>query len=398
MMKSEKLASAGKAVKAISKMTQSGMGIAAGINMAQIGFTNMLNSIESGEFSFKDFATFVGGVAIAAISGKGLVSSGRGLMDVFDGAGKTSKAGKGYLTDSDVNSMPIGGNQAKVSSLSPGSSRAVTGACFVAGTLIKTDDCYQTVEDIVVGDYVYAKNTETGEVGYKQVVRLFRKQVTELVHLQIGNEKIDTTTNHPFWVDGYGFKEAGELAEGDLVENAEGILLPVISVSREQLAEPVAVYNFEVEDWHTYYVSEEEVLVHNDCGKAVGIESGIPAGYYQDVNGRWHRPNGQFASNAEVGLPSPVKSTSGSHGNSLSDTRTNYGYALVDRDTNEILKFGETIYPNSRYSQKYLDDNNAVMKILETGDKEYIHNWQHDMNEYIRQRYGSYPRLSKKGW
>ena len=30
----------------------------------------------------------------------------------------------------------------------------------------------------------------------------------------------------------------------------------------------------------------------------------VPEGYYQDANGRWHRPNGQFASNAELGLPS----------------------------------------------------------------------------------------------
>lgn len=30
----------------------------------------------------------------------------------------------------------------------------------------------------------------------------------------------------------------------------------------------------------------------------------IPSGYYQDATGKWHRPNGRFASNAEVGLPS----------------------------------------------------------------------------------------------
>lgn len=28
---------------------------------------------------------------------------------------------------------------------------------------------------------------------------------------------------------------------------------------------PVTVYNFEVEDFHTYYVSEQKVLVHNTC-------------------------------------------------------------------------------------------------------------------------------------
>ena len=99
MMKSDKLASAGKAVKAISKMTQSGMGIAAGINMAQIGFTNMLNSIEAGEFSAKDFATFVGGVAIAAISGKGLVSSGKDLMACSDDLSKMWKNTKSRVSE-----------------------------------------------------------------------------------------------------------------------------------------------------------------------------------------------------------------------------------------------------------------------------------------------------------
>ena len=50
---------------------------------------------------------------------------------------------------------------------------------------------------------------------------------------------------------------------------------------------------------------------------------------------------GQFASNEEVGIPSKKTSASHNHGNSLEDTRTNYGYTLVDKDTNEILKFGE---------------------------------------------------------
>ena len=36
--------------------------------------------------------------------------------------------------------------------------------------------------------------------------------------------------------------------------------------------------------------------------KKDGSESGTPSGFYQDANGRWHRPNGQFASNTEVGI------------------------------------------------------------------------------------------------
>ena len=128
-------------------------------------------------------------------------------------------------------------------------------------------------------------------------------------------------------------------------------------------------------------------------------EGGTPSGFYQDANGRWHRPNGDFASNAEVGIASPAKTATGSHGNSLSDPRTNYGYVLVDKDTNEILKFGETLYPETRYSKSYLEQNNAVMKVLESGSKEYIHYWQYDMNKYFEYMYDEFPPLLKsKGW
>ncbi|MBD5465691.1 MAG: hypothetical protein HDR22_07720 [Lachnospiraceae bacterium] len=53
--------------------------------------------------------------------------------------------------------------------------------------------------------------------------------------------------------------------EGDKVLTADGEVLAVARVELEVLEEPVRVYNFEVADWHTYYVSGEEVLVHNDC-------------------------------------------------------------------------------------------------------------------------------------
>ena len=136
-----------------------------------------------------------------------------------------------------------------------------------------------------------------------------------------------------------------------------------------------------------------------DGGAPEENESGTPSGFYQDANGRWHRPNGDFASNAEVGIASPAKTATGSHGNSLSDPRINYGYVLVDKDTNEILKFGETLYPETRYSKSYLEQNNAVMKVLESGSKEYIHYWQYDMNKYFEYMYDEFPPLLKsKGW
>ena len=133
-------------------------------------------------------------------------------------------------------------------------------------------------------------------------------------------------------------------------------------------------------------VTEEMVdeIEESIAGKSKGgSKETIPDGYYQDANKRYHRPDGSFASNSEVGLPAKVStSSSGVHGNSLNDARTNYGYVLVDKDTREILKFGETLYPESRYSQSYLNDNNATMIILDEGTKQDIHLWQHDINMY----------------
>ena len=51
----------------------------------------------------------------------------------------------------------------------------------------------------------------------------------------------------------------------------------ISNIELTKLAEPVKVYNFEVEEFHTYYVSKAEVLAHNVCG---------PKNYSPDGAGR----------------------------------------------------------------------------------------------------------------
>ncbi len=94
MEKTSKFAQAGKTVKYLSRMTQGGMGVVAGISMAKTGFTNILNGLESGNLSGWDVVTFIGGIAITGLSGRNLAISGRGLAGMMDDAGKVAKAGK----------------------------------------------------------------------------------------------------------------------------------------------------------------------------------------------------------------------------------------------------------------------------------------------------------------
>ena len=76
-----------------------------------------------------------------------------------------------------------------------------------------------------------------------------------------------TTPNHPFWVVNKGWIEAAELNVGDILTQYNGSYVLVTDISIELLDSPIKVYNFEVEDWHTYFVGSEKILVHNMCAK-----------------------------------------------------------------------------------------------------------------------------------
>ena len=123
----------------------------------------------------------------------------------------------------------------------------------------------KAIENIQPGDKVLAADPETGRQEEKEVVRTFVKETDTLVHLRISGEEIVTTETHPFYVDGEGWVTAGELTEEDYVLDSEGCRLQVEEKYVEKLEESVKVYNFEVEEYHTYYVGDAGILVHNKC-------------------------------------------------------------------------------------------------------------------------------------
>lgn len=47
----------------------------------------------------------------------------------------------------------------------------------------------------------------------------------------------------------------------------DGLTITVDSVTSVTFVEPITVYNFEVEDFHTYFVGNNGLLVHNHCNK-----------------------------------------------------------------------------------------------------------------------------------
>ncbi len=96
-------------------------------------------------------------------------------------------------------------------------------------------------------------------------VKTYVNETDELVHIFVNGEEIICTPTHPFYNPVKGWTDAVHLRAGDILVLVNGEYVVVEKVQHELLENPVKVYNFQVEDYHTYYVSESGVLVHNDC-------------------------------------------------------------------------------------------------------------------------------------
>ena len=142
-------------------------------------------------------------------------------------------------------------------------SAGVKPSCFVAGTLVMAVAGMVAIEKIKSGDKVISTDPETMETSPKTVLETYIREVTTLVHLTVNGEEIVTTVDHPFYVKNQGFIKAGELIVGDELLDVNGNVLLVEKFNVELTDEPVTVYNFQVEGFHTYHVGCFYVLVHN---------------------------------------------------------------------------------------------------------------------------------------
>lgn len=141
--------------------------------------------------------------------------------------------------------------------------------CFAAGTTVQGEQGPKDIENIRTGDLVWSHDDVTGKVGLRRVARTFVTLGQPLVEISIEtsdgrSEKLKATPEHPFRVNDRGWVKAMNLQPGDNVFPLDGKPLRVSSVA--PLEGVHTVYNFEVEEFHTYYVGEFHSLVHNSCG------------------------------------------------------------------------------------------------------------------------------------
>ncbi len=160
--------------------------------------------------------------------------------------------------------------------------------CFIAGTLVATKSGLVPIEDIQPGDFVWATDEETGETALKEVVQIFRNETEEWVHVKVNGEEITCTPMHPFYSPVKGWTSAVDLRAGDILVMLNGEYVVVEQVQHELLESPETTYNLGVDEFHTYYVGNGSILVHNTgCDKKLPIkENGVTIeSYYPNDHG-----------------------------------------------------------------------------------------------------------------
>ena len=138
-------------------------------------------------------------------------------------------------------------------------------ACFPAGTLIQTEHGTKPIEDIQIGDLVWAYDEDTNTTALQPVVDIMQNETDHTISLYTETEVIETTATHPFYTQD-GWKDASELQTGDQIktQNQENVEIKNTKFNYE----PKKVYNFTVAHFHTYFVGQQKALVHN-TGKCI---------------------------------------------------------------------------------------------------------------------------------
>ncbi len=146
---------------------------------------------------------------------------------------------------------------------------------------------------------------------------------------------------HPFWIRSRGWVSAEKLLPGDEVFTSDGGCLRVISGT--WLSQRQTVYNFEVEEFHTYFVGDSGVLVHNTCASRLSIKS------LRGKNIKWLKKQ----------KPKGWKTV---------PTRKNEGWIWVDENGNERLRFMRSNKKNPSQSQWGRQSNGYFRWQNERGD------------------------------
>lgn len=144
-----------------------------------------------------------------------------------------------------------------------GDSSAV--ACFKKNTKVLTNKGYVNIQDIKVNDLVMSYNIESNNNEYSKVIKTFEHKDAKDYLYKITSKSIviKATSKHPICIKNNELEyiEAEKLKINDKLVDLNGNLHPIDKIEFNEIID--TFYNLEVEDNHNYYVTKNNILVHN---------------------------------------------------------------------------------------------------------------------------------------
>ena len=135
---------------------------------------------------------------------------------------------------------------------------------FIAGTPVKTPTGYGEIQDIKVGDSVLSCDSKNHCVE-REVTQTFQKTANGYLEIRIGNSLIGVDENHLF----YSPQTTNWILANDLTSLTTlmntSYKTPQVKEIRYVLKK-VILYNLSVAEHHNFYVSHDDILVHNIIG------------------------------------------------------------------------------------------------------------------------------------
>ncbi len=171
-------------------------------------------------------------------------------------------------------------------------------------------------------------------------MNIFIRQADAIYKVSFADGTIlETTWSHPFRVlkdtkdkefniENTQWTQAKDLVSGDVALSADGARLPIASIEIDDQSE--TVYNFEVEEYHTYFVGEVGVWVHNADYRNLSMGNRELVLFYTQ-NGKDYQGNYHEVGQKEKG-----------------GTRT-----FLDKDTNSVLRMDKDGNTTRYYKDRY---------------------------------------------
>ncbi|WP_160680903.1 polymorphic toxin-type HINT domain-containing protein [Clostridium sp. C8-1-8] len=182
---------------------------------------------------------------------------------VFEYITETTDAGK-YIKCKTIDGVEL---EIPKNELSEEAVECLENGCFTGETLVETSTGLRRIDSLNEGDLVLSEDVKTGKQDYKKILTVYKKTTNELYVINIDGKRITTTSSHLFMMEKGFWKSAKNIVVGDKIEDAYGSTKEVRGIEIKKLDNYTRIYNLNVEDYHTYFVGNDELLVHNKCIK-----------------------------------------------------------------------------------------------------------------------------------